>query len=74
MCYNNNIIKREVRLINKATSILYRGLTEEEVMERLGGHNVKYMWEFGRSNVSTITYNKYIVKFIDNICTEVLDR
>lgn len=59
--------------MNKTMSILYRGLTEE-VMERLDDHNVKYMWEFGRSNVSTIIYDKYIVKFIDNICTEVLDR
>ena len=60
--------------MNKTMSILYRGLTEEEIMERLDSHNVKYVWKFGADNTSTIIYDKYIVKFIDNICTEVLDR
>ena len=55
-------------------SILYRGLTEEEIMERLDSHNVKYVWRFGADNTSTIIYGKYIVKFIDNICIEVLDK
>ena len=61
-------------LMNKTMSILYRGLTEEEIMERLDSHNVKYVWKFGADNTSTIIYDKYIVKFIDNICTEVLDK
>ena len=60
--------------MNKTMSILYRGLTEEEIMERLDSHNVKYVWKFGADNTSTIIYDKYIVKFIDNICTEVLDK
>lgn len=60
--------------MNKIMSILYRGLTEEEIMERLDSHNVKYVWRFGADNTSTIIYGKYIVKFIDNICTEVLDK
>ena len=55
-------------------SILYRGLTEAEIMERLNSHNAKYVWRFGADNTSTIIYGKYIVKFIDNIYTEVLDK
>ena len=61
-------------LMNKTMSILYRGLTEEEIMERLDSHNVKYLWKFGADNTSTIIYGKYIVKFIDNICIEILDK
>ena len=34
--------------MNKTMSILYRGLTEEEIIERLDSHNVKYVWRFGR--------------------------
>lgn len=61
--------------MNKTMSILYRGLTEEEIMEKLDDHNVKYVWERSATgNVSTIVYGKYIVKFVNNICTEVLDR
>ena len=60
--------------MNKTMSMLYRGLTEEEIMERLDSHNVKQVWKFGADNTSTIIYGKYIVKFIDNICTEVLDK
>ena len=60
--------------MNKTMSILYRGLTEEKIMERLDNHNVKYVWKFGADNTSTIIYGKYIVKFVDNICTEVLDK
>ena len=55
-------------------SILYKSLIEEEIMERLDSHNVKYVWKFGADNTSTIIYGKYIVKFIDNICIEVLDK
>ena len=61
-------------LMNKTISILYRGLTEKEIMERLDSHNVKYLWKFGADNTSTIIYGKYIVKFVNNICTEVLDK
>ena len=64
-------------LTNKTMSILYRGLTEEEIMERLDSHNVKYVWKFGADNTSTIIYGKYIVKFINfvnNICIKVLDK
>ena len=43
LCYNNDIIKRQVVLMNKIMSILSRGLTEEEIMERLDSHNVKYV-------------------------------
>ena len=60
--------------MNKTISILYKGLTEEEIMERLDSHNVKYVWKFEADNTSTIIYGKYIVKFIHNICTEVLDK
>lgn len=60
--------------MNKTMSILYRGLTEEEIMERLDSHNVKYVWKFGADSTSTIIYGKYIVKFVNNICTEVLDK
>ena len=60
--------------MNKTMSILYRGLTEEEIMERLDSHNVKYVWRFWEDNTSTIIYGKYIVKFVNNICTEVLDK
>ena len=60
--------------MNKTMSILYRGLTEEEIMERLDSHNVKYVQEYSGDNTSTIIYGKYIVKFIDNICIEVLDK
>ena len=60
--------------MNKIMSILYRSLTEEEIMERLDSHNVKYVWKFGADNTSTIIYGKYIVKFVNNICTEVLDK
>ena len=60
--------------MNKTMSILYRDLTEEEIMERLDSHNVKYVWKFGADNTSTIIYGRYIVKFIDNICTKVLDK
>ena len=55
-------------------SILYRGLTEEKIMERLDNHNVNYVWKFGADNTRTIIYGKYIVKFVNNICTEVLDK
>ena len=55
-------------------SILYRGLTEKEIMERLDSHNVKYVWKFGADNTSTIIYGRYIGKFVDNICTKVLDK
>ena len=58
-------------------SILYKGLTEEEIMERLDSHNVKYVWKIGADNTSTIIYGKYIVKFINfvnNICIKVLDK
>ena len=61
-------------LTNKTISILYRGLTEEKIMERLDSHNVKYVWRFGADNTSTIIYGRYIVKFVDNICTKVLDK
>ena len=60
--------------MDKTMSILYRGLTEEEIMERLDSHNVKYVWKFGADNTSTIIYGRYIVKFVDNICTKVLDK
>ena len=60
--------------MNKTMSILYKGLTEEEIMERLDSHNVKYVWKFGAYNTSTIIYGRYIVKFVDNICTKVLDK
>ena len=60
--------------MNKTMPILYRGLTEEEIMERLDNHNVKYVWKFGADNISTIIYGRYIVKFVDNICTKVLDK
>ena len=60
--------------MNKTMSILYKGLTEGEIMERLDSHNVKYVWKFGADNTSTIIYGRYIVKFIDNICIEVLDK
>ena len=60
--------------MNKTMSILYRGLTEEEIIERLDSHNVTYVWKFGADNTSTIIYGKYIVKFVNNICTEVLDK
>ena len=60
--------------MNKTMSILYRGLTEEEIMERLDSHNVKYVWKFGADNTSTIIYGRYIVTFVDNICTKVLDK
>ena len=43
-------------------------------MERLDSHNVKYVWKFGVDNTSTIIYGRYIVKFVDNICTKVLDK
>ena len=60
--------------MNKTMSILYRGLTEEEIMERLDSHNVKYVWKFGVDNISTIIYNKYIIKFVNNICIKILDK
>ena len=60
--------------MNKTMSILYRGLTEEEIMERLDSLNVKYVWKFGTDNTSTIIYGKYIVKFVNNICTKALDK
>ena len=60
--------------INTAMSILYKGLTEKEIMERLDSHNVKYVWKFGADNTSTIIYGRYIIKFVDNICTKVLDK
>ena len=43
-------------------------------MERLDSHNVKYVWKFGADNISTIIYGRYIVKFVNNICTKVLDK
>ena len=43
-------------------------------MERLDSHNVKYVWKFDADNTSTIIYDKYIVKFVNNICTKVLDK
>ena len=43
-------------------------------MERLDSHNVKYVQKFGADNTSTIIYGRYIVKFVDNICTKVLDK
>ena len=45
--------------MNKTMSILYRGLTEEEIMERLDSHNVKYVWGLRANNISTIIYGKY---------------
>ena len=60
--------------MNKTMSILYRGLTEAESVERLDSHNVKYVWKFGVDNTRTIIYGKYIVKFGNDICTEVLDK
>ena len=60
--------------MNKTIFILYKGLTEEEIMERLDSHNVKYVWKFGADNTSSIIYGKYIVKFVNNIYTEVLDK
>lgn len=60
--------------MNKIMSILHGGLTEEETIEALDSYNIKYVWIFGADNTSTIIYDKYIVKFVNNICTEVLDR
>ena len=60
--------------MNKIMPILYRDLAEAEIMERLDSHNVKYVWKFWADNTSTIIYGKYIVKFVNNICTEVLDK
>ena len=60
--------------MNKTIFILYKGLTEEEIMERLDSHNVKYVWKFGADNTSSIIYGKYNVKFVNNIYTEVLDK
>ena len=60
--------------MNKTMSILYRGLTEEEIMERLDSHSVKYVWRYSADNTSTIIYGKYIIKFVNNICTEILDK
>ena len=60
--------------MNKTMSILYKGLTEEDIMERLDSHNVRYVWKFGADNTSSIIYGKYIVKFVNNICTKVLDK
>ena len=33
--------------MNKTMSILYKGLKEEKIMERLDSHNVNYVWKFG---------------------------
>ena len=60
--------------MNKTMSILYKGLTEAEIMERLDSHSVKYVWIHSAGNTSTIIYGKYIVKFINNICIKVLDK
>ena len=60
--------------MNKTMPILYKDLAEEEIMERLDSHNVKYVWKFGVDNTSTIIYGRYIAKFVDNICTKVLDK
>ena len=60
--------------MNKTMSILYRGLTKEEIMERLDSHNRKYVWQCSMDNTSTIIYGKYIVKFVNNIYTEALDK
>ena len=40
--------------MNKIISILYRGLTEEEIMERLDNHNVKYVWRFGGRTIQAL--------------------
>ena len=43
-------------------------------MERLASHNVKICMEVLADNTSTIIYGKYIVKFVNNIYTKVLDK
>lgn len=60
--------------IHKTIAILYRDLTEEKIMERVDSHNVKYVWKFDADNINTIIYDKYIVKFVNNICTKILDK
>ena len=60
--------------MNTTIPILYRNLAEEKIVERLDSHNVKYVWRFNADNTSTIIYGKYIVKFVNNICIEVLDK
>lgn len=61
--------------ISKIMTNLYKGLTEDEIMERLDYHNIKYTLEFSTSNEeSKIIYDKYIVKCNKNICYEVLTK
>ena len=61
--------------ISKIMTNLYKGLTENEIIERLDYHNIKYTLEFSASNeVSKIIYDKYIVKCNKNICYEVLTK
>lgn len=60
--------------MNKIMSIFYRGLTKKEVMKRLNNHSIKYIRESKTNNISTIIYDNYIVKFVNGICTEILDK
>lgn len=60
--------------MNKIMSIFYRGLTKGEVMKRLNSHSIKCIRESKTNNISTIIYDNYIVKFVNGICTEILDK
>ena len=60
--------------MNNIMSIFYRGLTKEEVMKRLNNHSIKYIRASKTNNISIIIYDNYIVKFVNNIYTEILDR
>ena len=61
--------------ISKIMTSLYKGLTEDEIIERLDYHNIKYTLEFSTNNEkSKIIYDKYIVECNKNICYEVLTK
>lgn len=60
---------------SKIMTSLYKGLTEDEIMEKLDYHNIKYTWKFSTGNEkSEIIYDKYIVKCDKNICYKVLTK
>ena len=64
---------------NKKMTILHKDKTEEDIMEMLDNHNVKYDFNFGiKSNNSSISFisnnTNYVYCFTNGKCEKVLTK
>lgn len=61
---------------SRTMTILFKGRTEDDIMEMLDEKGVKYSWEFsavGEDSVIEYTIDKtYRVEFVKRICKKVL--